>query len=374
MKICFFYLSAFSQTGGLEKFNRCFLKALSENSQSNGHLVEAISMYDADADARYNGSNRFRGHRKQKMKAVMHAVRSAMRSDVFIIGHIHLALAAVLAKKLKPSLRVIFITHGVEVWRKPSKMQQMGLEVADTVLAVSLFTKNQLVHYTGIRAEKIKIFHNTLDPFFQVPKAFHKPAYLQQRYGLSGSEQVVMTLARLSSTEKYKGYDKVLEAVALLKQRQPLVKYMIAGKYDEAEFARITGIAEQLGITDDVILTGFIKDEEITDHYLLGDVFIMPSKKEGFGIVFLEAMACGLPVIGGNQDGTADALKGGELGQMVNVDDVEEMAAAIEAALHNKADDGARRHLQEKIMENFGFDRYSKRLAGITTVVTAINN
>ncbi len=80
-------------------------------------------------------------------------------------------------------------------------------------------------------------------------------------------------------------------------------------------------------------LAGYIPEEELNDHYNLCDVFAMPSKGEGFGIVFLEAMACGKPVLAGNKDGSVDALLGGKLGALVDPDDVAQIAETLIAIL-----------------------------------------
>ena len=114
-----------------------------------------------------------------------------------------------------------------------------------------------------------------------------------------------------------------------------------------------------------MILTGFVHDEEVADHYLLADVFILPSLKEGFGIVFIEAMACGLPVVAGNKDGSVDALKNGELGTLVDPGNEAEILQALKSclsgAVKNKGGQ-ARKELQQKVYETFGFDTFKQNL------------
>ena len=82
-------------------------------------------------------------------------------------------------------------------------------------------------------------------------------------------------------------------------------------------------LVEEKNLTNNFILTGYIEDKELTDHYLLADVFVMPSTQEGFGIVFLEALVCGLPVIAGNKDGSVDALLNGKLGKLIDPDNIQ---------------------------------------------------
>jgi phosphatidyl-myo-inositol dimannoside synthase len=115
-----------------------------------------------------------------------------------------------------------------------------------------------------------------------------------------------------------------------------------------------------------VLMPGFVADEEVTDHYLLADVFVMPSKGEGFGIVYLEAMACGLPVIAGNKDGSTEALQFGELGTLIDPDDADELAAALVKALttvHYSSE------VQQNMLQYFSFERFKERLQAVITTV-----
>ncbi|MEO7534674.1 MAG: glycosyltransferase family 4 protein, partial [Ferruginibacter sp.] len=90
-------------------------------------------------------------------------------------------------------------------------------------------------------------------------------------------------------------------------------------------------------------------------HFNIADIYIMPSTGEGFGIVFIEALFYGKPVIAGNQDGSVDALGNGEFGLLVNPNDNDEIVAAVRKVLANKE---ACLPDEEKVMEKFGFDRY----------------
>ena len=104
---------------------------------------------------------------------------------------------------------------------------------------------------------------------------------------------------------------------------------MLCGSYDNVEFNRVSSIIASLQLQNEVVIAGYIDDKELTDHYLLADIFVMPSKKEGFGSVFIEAAVCGSRVIAGNIDGCVEALKNGELGTLVNPSNVQEIKVAI---------------------------------------------
>lgn len=113
------------------------------------------------------------------------------------------------------------------------------------------------------------------------------------------------------------------------------------------------------GVEEEVILTGFIPDTELTDHYQLADVFAMPSKGEGFGIVFIEATACGTQVIAGDKDGSVDALANGELGTLINPNDIDALAKAIQKMLTQNHD---QRSIQDKTKQRFSYCNFKMRL------------
>ena len=192
--------------------------------------------------------------------------------------------------------------------------QSHSAALADKILSVSNFTRDKVLALHNVPAEKVAVFPNTIDPFFPMPDSVIRRDDLRARYGIATTDFVIYTLTRLSATEQFKGYDKVIAAVANIVARHKSVKYVIAGKYDATEKQRIETLVSQYGVQEHVVLTGFLKEEELVAHYQMADVYIMPSKKEGFGIVFIEAIVCGVPVVAGNADGSVDALLGGRNG------------------------------------------------------------
>lgn len=355
--ILFLNLSAFSSTGGIERFNRSFLKALNDIELKGKITADAISLHDTAADAKYFNKNNYIGFAGNKLKFVSTVIRQSKYYDVIIAGHINLALPSFIVSYLKHQ-RIILIAHGIEVWGKLTGIKKAFLARVNKILAVSNFTKKEIAGRHHIAESKISVFHNTIDPFFKFPAKFHKPEYLKQRYRLNG-QRIIYTLSRLSSSEQYKGYDKVLEILPELKKINPGIKYIIAGKADAEEKQRVENLIRSLGLEENVLLTGFINDDEIIDHYLLADTFIMPSTMEGFGIVFIEAMACGIPVIAGNIDGSVDALKNGELGQLIDPLNNQEI---IQSLLNTGSNKTTPSGLQESIKQNFGFSLFTKRL------------
>ena len=163
-------------------------------------------------------------------------------------------------------------------------------------------------------------------------------------------------MGRLSVHERYKGQDRVIGVLADLERSVGPLRYIIAGSGDDRP--RLEQLAREHNVSHLVTFAGFVPDEEIQDHYRLADVFVMPSTGEGFGIVFLEAMACGCPVIAGNRDGSVDALAHGELGRLIDPHSPGELLQALVATLG----EGRRHDRPIPGLERFSIPRFRERV------------
>lgn len=363
-KVLFLTLRVFSATGGIEKVCRVFGKALTDIAASaNGMEVKLLSAYDKteDIDTKYVPAGIFTGFGTAKIKFILSALRHSASSNIIIVSHINLLSVGFLAKLLFPKKKLLLFTHGIEVWKPLSFIRKKMLNRCDKILAVSEFTKKKLIELSAVQADSILVLNNCLDPFLPPPHPGKDPR-LMQRYGLEKSNIVLLTLTRLSSKELYKGYDHVLYSLKNLKIKYPGIKYLIAGRYDDGEKKRLDTIIQNASLTGDVIFTGYIPDEELAALFSLGDVYVMPSKKEGFGIVFIEAMYYGLPVIAGNKDGSADALHNGKLGLLVDCDSETEIETAIEKVIQNRDLYKPDKDLLNRL---FSFGTYKNKCASI---------
>jgi glycosyltransferase involved in cell wall biosynthesis len=358
----FLTLRVFSATGGIEKVCMVAGKALYElTGDKLKQTLQIFSMYDRqeEVNTKYFPSGIFRGFGKNKFQFVRAAFQTGINSRQVILSHANLLLPGVLIKLFAPNTRLILIAHGIEVWSPFSFGRRYLLAKCDHILAVSDFTKQKLVAVHGIAENKITILNNCLDPFLEPPLQTGKNPELLDRYGLAPDHFVLLTITRLASREQYKGYDNVLFALKILKETIPGIRYLVAGKYDAAEKQRLDKLVSDLALQQYVIFAGYIPDEELAAHYSIADCYIMPSKKEGFGIVFIEAMYYGKPVIGGNKDGSLDALDNGKLGIPVNPDSIHEIAAAVVKVRSNTAAYIPDRQL---VMEKFSYLVYKENL------------
>jgi phosphatidylinositol alpha-1,6-mannosyltransferase len=236
-------------------------------------------------------------------------------------------LAACIAKLVQARLWVQ--VHGFEAWEELSTLHRRSAETAAVVTSVSRYTRRRLLKWVGIDPSRVKVLPNTVDQRFHPGP---KPGYLLERHALYEAK-VLLTASRLTGWDRYKGHDRVIRTLPRVLSEHPDAVYLIVGDGDDRP--RLEAFAAELGVSHKVRFTGAVAPEGLPDYFRLADVFVMPSTGEGFGIVFLEAMACGIRVIGGNQDGSLDVLCGSALTVAVEPDNCLELASAINAALDN---------------------------------------
>lgn len=322
------------------------------------------SVYDRDEDLmpKYLPATKFKGFRADRLKFIAEAIKLGRQCDTIILSHINIASVGLVIKLFNPKCRVMLIAHGIEVWRPLNIFKKIFLKNCDKIICVSEFTRSEVMRWHHAPASKCIVLNNAIDPFLKLPVDIDKPDNLLKRYGITRDNDILFTLTRLANTEQYKGYDQVIKSLGKLKNSFPQIKYVLAGKYDDDEKQRIQQLILQYQAEELVILSGFINEEELSDHFLMADLFILPSKKEGFGIVFIEALACGLPVICGNTDGSLDAVKQGELGKAINPDNLTELEVEVLKYLENRPSLSDRTRLQQKCMSYFNSDNYIQQL------------
>jgi glycosyltransferase involved in cell wall biosynthesis len=232
--------------------------------------------------------------------------------DLLVCGHINL-LPLATALKLRLRAPMALMVHGIDVWTPPRWSARRCIRAVDVVWSVSEVTRARMNHWAQLNESRYTLMRNAIH--LERYGAGPKPEYLLDRYKLHGAT-VLLTLARLPSRERYKGVDEMLRLLPALVATDPSTRYVVAGDGDDR--ARLEEKAKDLGVSDTVIFTGMIEEREKADHFRVADVFVMPGRGEGFGFVFLEAMACGIPVVGSRLDGSREALRDGMLGALVD--------------------------------------------------------
>jgi len=333
MKLFVLLTDAFGGRGGIAKFNRDLLRALSSYPEMEEIAVmprvkpvESIDGIPDSVDYHAEAAgNKFR-YAWTVLRSTFNVQCSTF--DGVICGHIHLLPLAWMAAR-REGVPLLLIVHGLEA-RNPSQKWLANKLVphVDAFVSVSEFTKERLVQWSGVHPEKGHIVPNCIDRSQFGPG--ERPTYLQERYGL-GERTVIMTLSRLPAQETGKGHDEVLEVLPALVQEIPDLTYLICG--DGPDRPRLEEKARTLGVDDRVVFAGYVPEEEKVDHYRVADAFVMPGRTEGFGIVYLEALACGIPVVASSADASQEAVRDGKLGTVVDPDDANSVKRGILKAL-----------------------------------------
>ena len=262
------------------------------------------------------------------IKTALQTVKRNPRFDLIVCGHINL-IPLVMILRVWLSAPVLLEIYGIDAWQPTrSFLTNMLVRKMDAFASISETTRQRFLAWSKVPAER----------GFILPNAIHLEEYgpgpknpeLLRRYGLEG-KTVLMTLGRLVSKERYKGFDEVLELMPELAREIPEITYLIVGKGDDQQ--RLEEKARALGVADHVVFAGFVREAEKADHFRLADAYVMPSHGEGLGFVFLEALACGIPCIGSTLDGSREALRNGELGILVDPNTPEEIKTGLTDAL-----------------------------------------
>lgn len=250
--------------------------------------------------------------------------------DVIWCGHLYMSPLAQWVAFISRAKLWIQI-HGVEAWQRPSKIMRHAVNSATQVFCVSRYSRNLFLSWSNVPPEKVKVLPNTYDE-----KRFYrgeKDKALLEKFSGEG-KKILLTVGRLASGEMYKGHETIIRLLPELLKKDTRWIYWIAGEGDDR--ARLEAVTRELGVSEQVRFLGFIQEAQLPDLYRAADVFIMLSKGEGFGIVYLEAMACGLPVIAARGDGSADPLLDGRAGDLVDEDCSKEIIAVIRDSCEKK--------------------------------------
>jgi phosphatidyl-myo-inositol dimannoside synthase len=343
---------AFGGYGGIAKFNRDLLTALAANNRVESiHSLSRLNAVDHITAPNELIESHCTGHPARYIFKALKFSR-AFQPSVILCGHINLLPVAAIVKRWTRA-RLWFVMHGLEVWSRPVGMRYSSVRHIDVATAVSRHTRELFLSWAPVDQGNVRVLPNTIDPIKFSPG--EKPAYLLDRYALH-QRTVLLSVGRIAASERQKGHDRVIRLLPRLAEQIPDITFIIVGDGEDRPY--LSGIAEVNGCASRVVYAGKIPDAEIVDHYRLADAFAMPSTQEGFGITFLEAAACGVPVVGGNTDGSWDALAEGRIGQCVDPDVPDQLCDGILRALQQE-----KRVPQE--LSRFSFANYSSHIDAI---------
>lgn len=316
------FTQAYLTHGGMQTYMRRIAEIATGYCQERGEALDCISLTDLDQDpSMHQNPVKFRrmiGCAGSKVGFLRKTLwQSKTEGGLCIVGHLALASTALAMKQLGIISDYLVVLHGIEAWTRKSLLVRTAVRRASGIIATTRFTAKQFQIENG----------------FVVPNVFIIPlAVGETLVGDPGSARLkpelrVLSVGRLDKSERYKGFDELILAVARLRTEGIPLTLTIAGVGDDSQ--RLMELARSIGADPFVHFAGSLSDDILQHEYRTCDVFALPSAREGFGIVFLEAMRYGKPCIGGRHGGTPEVIRDGVDGYLVDFGDVEQLVQKL---------------------------------------------
>jgi phosphatidyl-myo-inositol dimannoside synthase len=346
--------------GGIQRAGRHLAFVMSEYAAAKEWEYRFLSLNDSQELHRMRVGERefvFTGSARGKVGYLGAALKAARRRPKLILAaHPNLGPVVSAMKVVARGTKSIICTHGIEVWEKLPTLRRRALQNASLVLAPSKATAEALVLLHGLKESRVRVLPWGLDPDFETKllglSGVNVPAEFPQG-------RVILTVGRWVETERYKGMDTLIKAMPRLLLRWPDVQLALIGAGDDRDW--LMDIARHSGVQKHVhFLTG-LTYAQLSACYAAAEIFALPSKGEGFGFVYLEAMARGKAVIAGAHGGAPEVVKDGVTGYVVQHDDTEQLATSINALLANpelEREMGARG--KERVEKEYRFSVFAK--------------
>lgn len=350
--------------GGIERATRLLVRALADLFGPD--RVELAPVWGADAlaqlpcrltrDAPSRGDEGKRVGVGNKAAFILSTLLTALRSRerVLVIAcHTSLAPVAWLCSVVANARYAVWC-HGSEIWFRPPRAVRLSLRRAGVVFSGSRYTARRVETVAGLPNNSVRLVPYPVLPGEDEPiKA------------IASSDRYLLTVARLDSSERLKGIDTTIRALSEVQAAVPGIRYVIVG--DGEDRPRLERVAIESGVADSVDFVGAVGEEEKIAWYRSCEVLVMPSRQEGFGLVYLEAALFGKPSIGGNHGGAPEAVLEGVTGYVVEFGDVVALTKRLVGLL---TDDDLRRQLGDaaraRVMERHSFDAFLDNIRALT--------
>ena len=329
---------AFGRQGGIETYNMNLASTL----MSLGYEVDVWAVHDLDQSGKAGFRSMclsprgrlakrvywriWRPYLRWRLARVHHRYALIIASHLFVLPLVHQACGSL------PPL-VWACTYGTETWAEWDLELQRALASTSAILTISHYTEGMI---------RTRLPNSMI---YLIPPVIDTERFKPSLTGSSPPDPaVLLTVGRLSSQARYKGQDVVIRALPqIVQQVDRAVQYWIVGSGDD--LPRLQRLAADCGVVEQVQFLGRLSDEQLITAYQSCDVFIMPSRMErrpggtwageGFGITYLEAAACGKPVVASKQGGAPEAVRDGVSGLVVDPDSVKAVVDAASTLLAN---------------------------------------
>ena len=352
-----------TSAGGVQRAGRLTAATFASFAERRNDAWRFLSLNDAPGESPFHvGSQEiaFAGFARSKLRFLQAAWNAARQQPALIFAfHAHLAPVVAAMKLAAPSARTAIFAHGLEVWTPLPFIRRRALQRADLVFAPSADTARQLAAQQGLPDRKIRRLPWSLGPEFNASSAApFSNGSLPQGFPRG---RVILTVGRWDAREAYKGVDHLILALPRLLETIPELHLVAIGS--GTDLPRLQRLAQESQVAARVHFLRSLPQEQLAPAYGACDVFALPSRGEGFGLVFLEAMSHGKPVIGGAHGGTPDLIDDGVTGYLVPYGDLPQLTERLKRLL---TDEAARRcmgqHAWERVRRDFTFDCFRRNL------------
>jgi len=311
-----------------------------------GSASQLLTMFD-------NDSHPATFAEKARFTASLSSGQVLGRTDWILFTHLALAKIQRAVPERARRRYAVFL-HGIEAWNGLTVREKDVLVAAELRLANSFYT-----------AQRVMRAHPEIGQVVACPLAIPSlPTDSRRAVSSEIGPRAVLAVGRMDSAERYKGHDQLIDAWPMVIHRVPDARLIIVGGGDDV--TRLREKARNSGAAKSITFTGFVSTQELDNLYSAAAIFALPSRGEGFGLVYLEAMAHRLACIGSIHDAAAEVIVDGETGRLVDQDAPESLPTAISDLL---LDEEKRRHMGEagcaRLNAEFSFARFRERFLSL---------
>lgn len=348
--------------GGIQRISLHAAATLTTFARKEERPVRFLSLNDPLGQHKLDVADEriaFQGFGGSKVRFALATLAAAPHIGFAYIAHPNLAPLGIVAKLLRPRAWYCVATYGIEVWEPLPAFRRLGLKWARVVTSLSGFTAQRLITAQGLAGPPVVMVPPALDPIFSGDGA-------SRSLPLLPPGRVLLTVARLTASDSYKGVDHVIQALPAVLRAVHDTYYVVVG--DGSDRGRLEHLAVDAEVRDHVLFVGPREGEELAGYYQACDVFVMPSQSEGFGVVFLEAMSHGKPVVAANSGGAPEVVEDGMTGLLVEYGDVPTLASSLTRLLTDRE---GRQRMGEagrrRVEAQYTFEHFRTKLATLLT-------
>jgi glycosyltransferase involved in cell wall biosynthesis len=347
-------------TGGIETYSRSLIGALLQMEEVDSLEILALNDSRGLDSSKAGRKVTYKGFQRNKITFALRALAAARRADVVIAIHINFATLFPYLNLVNGKARKMVVVHGIEVWQRLTPAKLRGAMAAEKILPVSDFTRGQLIHFNPeLQNKSFSILSGTFDPDYAKESRFFSRDELKLPAG-----KMLLAVTRLKDSELYKNVDMVVRAMPSVLAHHPDAFLVVVGEGEDK--VRLKEIAHDLHVEHKVMFVGRVSSEQLPSFYRNCDIFVLPSTKEGLGIVYLEAMQFSKPCIGVTAGAAKEVISDGETGLLVNADDPPQLPDAINRLL---SDESVMRKMgaagYERLQQQFSPTRFGAKLREI---------